>query len=265
MRKLCMKCGADISNYDEICTNCGCFIGRTVNVIRPNISARIKKRMFGVTFTIAFLSLLIVFVQLMEYYTNHAEKDVAENATQFVNNEAREEVKEVAKEEVEKHEDSKHEKKIKFSTYKDELRHFQIDYPDTIKMPEIKQKRDKDSASQYREDISDKCVIFYGNLFRTVDKKIDIKRLMEREKHDSFKDIKDIKLYKVSDIAYGYEYEKNGLHVIGKEYFGKIGNSGQSHYVQLRYAKDVKEKDLLIAKQMFDSFKPGFANKVDNK
>ena len=264
MGKLCMKCGADISEYDEICLNCGCFIGRTVNVIRPNKSVKIKRRIFGITFTIIFLSLLIVFVQLMSYYTNNAEKDVAKNEIKFVEDE-RKEIKEVVKKDEKKHEESKTEKKIQFTTYRDELRRFQIDYPDTIKKPEINQKRDEHSASQFREDISDKCVIFYGNFFKTIDKKIYIEKLMERARYDSFKDIKDIKMYKVSDIAYGYEYEKNGIHVIGKEYFGKVGKSGQSHYVQLRYATDVKEKDLLIGKRMFDSFKPGFENKGEKK
>lgn len=259
MTKLCMKCGANISEYDEICTNCGCFMGRTVNIIRSKKTVRLKKNRLGLTFVIIVSALLIISFQLMGYYMNYEDESIAKNETESVRKTV--EVEETKEEVIQQNkidEKINHEKKIQFSTYKDELRKFQIDYPDTIKMPEKNQNRDKDSASQYREDISDKCVIFYGNFFRTLDKKIDIKKLMEREKYDSFKDIKDIKMYKISDIAYGYEYEKNGVHVIGKEYFGKIGKSGQSHYVQLRYANDVKEKDLLIAKQMFDSFKPGF-------
>ncbi|MBE6073215.1 MAG: hypothetical protein E7202_01495 [Selenomonas ruminantium] len=261
MARLCIKCGSNISDYDEICTKCGFCLGRTVNVEKTN-SYPLKRKSLGVTSVIVIASLFVVSIQLGDYYMDNSEKDVVEVETLSEGENAEGEVpKKKIKQKEPMFEKSKPEKKIQFTTYKDELRKFQIDYPDTIKMPDKNQKRYRDSATQYKEDISDKCVIIYGNFFRTIDKKIDIKRWMESEKFNSFNDIKNIKMYKVSDIAYGYEYEKNGVHVIGKEYFGKVGESGQSHYVQLRYTKDVEEKDLLIARQMFDSFKPGFDNK----
>ena len=269
MGRYCVKCGKQISENDEICTNCGYILGKTLS-ISPTRRKERKKSNLGLVSIIIVVAIVIGGACVNEYVLNNNQKVINEDiksremSMQIGDGEKsagsdKEKVIENKMDNEKKDDAIEREEIIKFTTYEDKVFKFKIDYPETMQLPTSNEGRDKSSAIRYKTQISEVCVIFYGNLFQKINKTYDIKYWMKNDKSDYVSDgINNVMMHELSDTAYEYEYNKNGIRFVGRKYFGKVGKSEQSHYVELRYSSKAKDRDVAVAKKMYYSFKPGF-------